>query len=544
MGARRFTRTIEEMREMAAERGGRCLSEVYLGSIAHLEWECAEGHRWRAVPNNVRRGGWCPVCARHRQGGNAYSVTIDSLREVALSRGGECLETKYLGAFVRHRWRCAEGHTWDAIADSVRRGSWCPTCSARAHAHSLEEIRAWAASRGWTCLSDHYETCMTKLEWECERGHRWEAPLNYVQTHACPHCQDENRRATGLADCQAIAASRGGKCLSTEFMGTHLFLEWECAQGHRWSTRVAAIKAGTWCPTCNNLRRRTSIEEMQERALARGGVCLSEIYDTNKTKLRWRCHAGHEWEAVPTSIKAGTWCPVCANQNPPSYSIDDMIEIAAGHGGKCLSAAYHNNRAPLLWECSEGHRWHAPFRRIRRRFRCPECAARGKYRLPGEDQLRATALVCGRRRRSRDELVSDLLRIVAERGGRCSTSDFENRESKVRFECALGHAWQTRVGAILDGHWCRACGRRNMEAAYRERFGLLELDDADEVAHWAEARGLAFVQEGKPRLGRQDFFRCAVGHLWEVSRANSKFGSWCPLCGTRGENMGLGRGVR
>ncbi len=155
--------SIEEMQRIAAERGGRCLSETYVNTGTPLEWECAEGHRWTANANNIKRGSWCPVCARPRQGGNAYSVTVDLLREIARSHGGECLEDEYLGAFTKHRWRCAEGHVWEAISDSVRRGSWCPICNARAQRLGIKGARQLAETRGWKCLSDRYESNQTKL---------------------------------------------------------------------------------------------------------------------------------------------------------------------------------------------------------------------------------------------------------------------------------------------------------------------------------------------------------------------------------------------
>ncbi len=536
---------IEEMRSIAANRGGRCLSPEYLGSLTHLEWECSAGHRWRAVPNNVKRGTWCPVCARGRQGGNAYSVTIGGLREVAQSRGGECLSRKYLGMFVKHRWRCSEGHEWEAIADAVRRGSWCPTCSQRSQAHSIEYVRAFAAAQGWKCLSDRYETNQTKLEWECARGHRWEATFNYVQSHTyCPECMEQDHRAAGLAECQAVAASRGGRCLSTEFRGTRFFLQWECSRGHRWSARVAQVKSGSWCPTCNNVRRRLSLDEMRARVVARGGACLSKEYVTNHVKLRWRCRAGHEWDAAPSSIKAGTWCPRCAVRERRTYTIADMQRLAASKGGECLSEAYASNQAPLEWRCGEGHRWTASFRNVKRGFWCPECNALGKSALRESDPPAPLPPRTCVRRRSKEQLVADVHRIVQERGGELLSSQVASRDSVLRLRCSLGHVWQARVSSILSGHWCHACGRHSMEAAFRRRFGLVELDDADEVALWADTQGLVFVSAGKPCLGRTDFFRCPQAHLWEVSRPYSPLGSWCPACGARGEALGLGRIVR
>lgn len=57
--------TIEDMREAAAFRGGKCVSlEMEDGDLhTPLEWECAYGHRFKSTPVTVLKGGhWCPDC--------------------------------------------------------------------------------------------------------------------------------------------------------------------------------------------------------------------------------------------------------------------------------------------------------------------------------------------------------------------------------------------------------------------------------------------------------------------------------------------------
>jgi hypothetical protein len=60
--------TIEEMRAIAAERGGECRSDVYTNTKTKLRWWCGnEKHEeWQADPHQILRGGWCPQCARER----------------------------------------------------------------------------------------------------------------------------------------------------------------------------------------------------------------------------------------------------------------------------------------------------------------------------------------------------------------------------------------------------------------------------------------------------------------------------------------------
>lgn len=56
---------IEDMNSAAIFRGGRCLSpQMTKGDLdTPLEWECAFGHRFHALPRTVLWGGhWCPDC--------------------------------------------------------------------------------------------------------------------------------------------------------------------------------------------------------------------------------------------------------------------------------------------------------------------------------------------------------------------------------------------------------------------------------------------------------------------------------------------------
>ena len=44
-------------------RGGKCLSDAYIDSSVPLKWQCKEGHIWEARSPEMKRGHWCPECA-------------------------------------------------------------------------------------------------------------------------------------------------------------------------------------------------------------------------------------------------------------------------------------------------------------------------------------------------------------------------------------------------------------------------------------------------------------------------------------------------
>ena len=58
-----------------------------------------------------------------------------------------------------------------------------------------------------------------------------------------------------------------------------------------------------------------TIKEMQKIAKKRGGKCLSHRYINSRTKMKWQCKMGHQWFAIPDSVKRGFWCKRCSMLN-------------------------------------------------------------------------------------------------------------------------------------------------------------------------------------------------------------------------------------
>lgn len=173
-----------------------------------------------------------------------------------------------------------------------------------------------------------------------------------------------------IDDMYKIANDRGGVCLSDYYVNKRIKLSWMCSEGHKWDATSDSVIHGSWCPVCAKSVR-LHIDDMRIIAKSKGGMCLSVNYVNNKSKLTWECSEGHIWEAIPNNIKRGIWCPICAGNK--SYNIKEMKELAKKRGGKCLSAAYVNSKTKLLWKCSENHKWEATPHDIINGSWCPTC---------------------------------------------------------------------------------------------------------------------------------------------------------------------------
>jgi len=558
--------SIEDMRELAQSKNGECLSTRYVGAQRKLRWRCDKGHEWEAQPNMVKNDGtWCPYCA-----GNVKH-TIEAMKNLAESRGGECLSDHYVNAFAKLRWRCANGHEWSATASSIKNHkTWCPVCAydvvSTKLSLGLEEMRDIARSRGGECLSEVYpKRDHGKLRWRCRDGHEWEASPMMVK-HAkqwCPICssgfserlcramfealfdekfpktrpiwlknsrgnrmeldgynkklglafeyhgvqhfeekkffhrksslslrqQDDNTKrvlcnAHGVClievsydiqpeelqkyiyrQCEKLeipvtvkptinlanldyysrdrieemhsyAAAKGGKCLADRYVTVITPVMWRCKKGHEWKSAFHYIKnKGSWCPVCSGHMKLT-LRDMQALAKARGGECLSIKYRNIMGKLKWRCKAGHEWEATANDVKnSGSWCPTCAGVK--KLDIDAMREAARNHGGACLSNKYMNNKTNLRWRCAKGHEWSATPENIRhQKSWCPYCARKAKL------------------------TIEEMQHIAKTRGGECLSTKYINGSTKLNWRCRSGHTWMATPDNVKNGKsWCPICAR-------------------------------------------------------------------------------------
>ena len=104
-----------------------------------------------------------------------------------------------------------------------------------------------------------------------------------------------NKRKT-IDDMRALAKSKGGKCLSKEYVNAHQYLTWECQNGHTWPAKYNKIQQGTWCKICGTKRtadsQRGNIDDAKKLAKKKGGKCLSEIYVNARDNLKWQCNGG------------------------------------------------------------------------------------------------------------------------------------------------------------------------------------------------------------------------------------------------------------
>jgi hypothetical protein len=308
------------------------------------------------------------------------------MQKIALSRGGECLSLKYKSAHSKIEWKCKFGHIWSATPDKIMSGRWCPDCSSGLGERmcrlifeglfnqKFEKARpSWLVNdRGNQMEFDGY-CAKLALAFEHQGTQHVSTKTHFIKTDESLMVRKKDDRAK-----LRLAKQYGIKLIIVpEIPGTlpldsaRKFIIQSCKRKKIYLPKDAEIKEidlvrGYYPDT---------LEELRKLAKERGGLCISDHYLGNNTKLQWQCNVGHMWAAIPRSIKMGTWCPECLGSK--KLTIREMNQIAQELGGKCLSKRYLNAHSNLLWECKMGHTWeNTPLAVKHSKTWCPICRKR------------------------------------------------------------------------------------------------------------------------------------------------------------------------
>jgi hypothetical protein len=206
---KRVKQLQKTLRTYVTGRGGVIVGD--LDGLTHngkrVIIRCPNAHEWTAAYSQLVNGKtWCPICCRQKGKPRPRTpkTTIETLKQVAAARGGECLSIAYEGAHKRYTWRCgvSEHPAWAATAASVMRGTWCPECARVNHAESGASFEAWGADHRLVFLSrEEYTSWEGKYKWRCMHcKEEFHARKRHLLIHIrkkispCPACRRQATR--------------------------------------------------------------------------------------------------------------------------------------------------------------------------------------------------------------------------------------------------------------------------------------------------------------------------------------------------------------
>lgn len=147
-------------------------------------WRCSLGHEWNTDLDSLLQGRGCPYCA-----GVVPKTEADYLA-LAAKRGLVWLDTVApRNSATKTRWRCPNGHVWEARYNAVAKGVSCAHCWGKLPL-TEDQYHALAQKHGIEWVGDTLPpTVMSRTQWRCPKGHTWQTTGNRIQAgRSCPKC--------------------------------------------------------------------------------------------------------------------------------------------------------------------------------------------------------------------------------------------------------------------------------------------------------------------------------------------------------------------
>lgn len=364
--------------------------------------------------------------------------------------------------------------------------------------YSIRNCHEWAVRHDGYCLSESYIGMRVKLKWKCKEGHIWEAEPRHIKDGKwCKECSINKKRLSINQIKQRIP--KGGKLLSTRYINAKTKLHWKCNCGHEWYSVWSNVSQGKWCPKCAGNSKRT-LQEFKEIARSRGGKCISNKYLSMKKQLIWQCHRGHQWKSTPEKISIGRWCPYCHDssgesicrvffeqlynknfpKSRPSWLINsdgnrmeldgycEELGIAFEHHGDqhFKITKFTPNKKSLQKRINDDQtkrdlckKYGVKLIEIPQIFSQIEINSLKDFikkfiNIPEDFVFNLDSFYRGQ------DKIEEFRKIAQYHGGNILSSSYINSKVKLKVQCKCGRVWMAWPDSLKQGHWCASCSMK------------------------------------------------------------------------------------
>lgn len=358
--------TIEEMKELAINNNGECMSNKYINDSTKLQWKCKNNHIFNSTPSNIKSGRWCKQCANNKK-----RLDITVLQNYAKSKEGKLLSTEYKNTNQQLLWECNNGHTWYAKYSNISQGKWCPHCnyyiSENLCKYIFEEMFETTFKKcrpRWlinpktnkTLELDGYNENL-KLAFEYDGAYHYQS----IKKSNLDKIQQKDKIKDKLCKEKNINLIRIPYTIKKENFQKYIINE--CEKSNIIITNKTFINISKINLYCNKLK------EIQQFAIENDLKLLSTNYLSNISDLEWKCNYNHIIKTSYCSMKLrNNKCRQCIIDNYLSYEkLQDINLFCKKNNIELVSKYFLNKNKHLKWKCSNEHIFEASWRCMTRR---------------------------------------------------------------------------------------------------------------------------------------------------------------------------------
>ena len=242
----------EKLSEVVKKLGGSVDMLTYKSSRDPMEFTCSQGHKWLSWPTKIiNRKTWCRVCS-----GNDTSTAQAELVEIVSQKGGRVDISTYNGINKPLTFTCAQNHSWTTAATNVKnRKTWCPKCAKMDTQAARDTLVSYVTKQGGSVDISQYTSANKSISFTCQHGHLWKATPASVRNRGtwCLVCSGKDSK-TSVTSLAKIIHNRKGTASLDNYRNNRSKIEFQCEKGHKWSATASSVKQGSWCPRCRESR--------------------------------------------------------------------------------------------------------------------------------------------------------------------------------------------------------------------------------------------------------------------------------------------------
>lgn len=299
----RSKKAYEEFCELL-ERENYKLIGNYVNNGNKIELECNKSHRYFVQPRNFKSGNRCPICSGNHQ----ETAKLNFIKQVE-SENYKVIG-KYVNNYTKIELECNKGHRYFVQPNNFKSGNRCPVCSGLDSDVAKLDFIKQVEKEGYKLIGE-YKNTMTKIELECDKGHRYFVRPNDFKKNCsrCPICPSKKSETAKLDFINKV--KNEGYRLIGEYVNNGTKVELECNKYHRYFVIPNNFKKGHRCPICGGNNPKQAKLDFIKQVEKEGYKVLGK-YINASTKIELQCNKSHRYFVQPNNFKNGQRCPYCS----------------------------------------------------------------------------------------------------------------------------------------------------------------------------------------------------------------------------------------
>ena len=361
---------------------------------------------------------------------------------------------------------------------------------------------------------------------------------------------------------------------------------WKCNNDHEWLAKIYHTNKGHGCPYCSG---RDAIKGKNDLQTTNPVLASEWNYEKNENlrpdavtansgqKVWWKCHRGHEWQAVIGSRNKGCGCPVCNSERRtsfPEYALMYYLEkydleVIHSYNEKGYELDIYIPSRNIAIEY-DGYFWHKNKvqKDLDKNQKCKKDGIK-LYRIreklfPLNDSSidyvvrnnlqeifeLVLSEIIGKRidiNLERDTIKIENLREHLEKDNSFLLTNPEtakewnyekngnlkpeyvsaNSGKTVWWKCQKGHEWKSTVDNRNKGYGCPYCANKKVLKGYND----LGTTNPILAMEWNYERNGNLKPEDVSANSKQKvWWKCNSGHEWQAVISSRNTGCRCPYC--------------